>query len=250
MRSVPAAQSQLQNVSVRSHAEVIPASTPITVSVVPAVHDPARITGSSRRFRPPRHRPRGLLLRPVHGRPGQHDRERRPAGDRQVAAHQRGRAAVDGGGLHDRARQPAAVLRRRGGQDRPAHHLPGRPEPVHARVVAVQPRPVPVLADRLPRAAGDRREHAQPGGARHHHQRLQRADRTGPRPSASGTASPACPWRSGRWPAASSSAPSAGAASSGRTSPSAWPRSRSPRCSCPTPRPSGAARPTRSARSW
>src|SRR6202020_593960 len=37
MRSVPAAQSQLQNVSVRSHAEVIPASTPITASVVPAV---------------------------------------------------------------------------------------------------------------------------------------------------------------------------------------------------------------------
>src|SRR6202035_2950426 len=45
MRSVPAAQSQLQNVSVRSHAEVIPASTPITVSVVPAVHDSAESLG-------------------------------------------------------------------------------------------------------------------------------------------------------------------------------------------------------------
>jgi EmrB/QacA subfamily drug resistance transporter len=38
MRSVPAAQSQLQNVSLRSRADVIPASTPITVSVAPAVH--------------------------------------------------------------------------------------------------------------------------------------------------------------------------------------------------------------------
>ena len=45
MRSVPAAQPQLQNVSVRSHAEVIPASTPITVSVVPAVHDSAESLG-------------------------------------------------------------------------------------------------------------------------------------------------------------------------------------------------------------
>src|ERR1700749_2028557 len=45
MRSVPAAQSQLQNVSVRSHAEVIPASTPITASVVPAVHDSAESLG-------------------------------------------------------------------------------------------------------------------------------------------------------------------------------------------------------------
>src|ERR1700761_4988885 len=45
MRSVPAAQSQLQNVYTRSHAEVIPSSTPITVSVVPAVHDPAESQG-------------------------------------------------------------------------------------------------------------------------------------------------------------------------------------------------------------
>src|ERR1700743_3246966 len=45
MRSVPAAQSQLQNVSVRSHTEVIPASTPITASVVPAVHDSAESLG-------------------------------------------------------------------------------------------------------------------------------------------------------------------------------------------------------------
>src|ERR1700760_414463 len=53
MRSVPAAQSQLQTVSVQSHAGVIPASTPITVSVVPAVHDPAESAqaaiGSGRR---------------------------------------------------------------------------------------------------------------------------------------------------------------------------------------------------------
>src|SRR5215469_2505392 len=45
MRSVPAAQSQLHNVSVRSRADVIPASTPITVSVVPAVHDPRESLG-------------------------------------------------------------------------------------------------------------------------------------------------------------------------------------------------------------
>src|SRR5580704_10163329 len=45
MRSVPAAQSQLQNVSVRSHGDVIPGSTPITVSVVPAVHDPDESPG-------------------------------------------------------------------------------------------------------------------------------------------------------------------------------------------------------------
>src|ERR1700734_3202017 len=45
MRSVPAAQPQLQNVSIRSRADVIPASTPITVSVVPAVHDPEESPG-------------------------------------------------------------------------------------------------------------------------------------------------------------------------------------------------------------
>src|ERR1700742_1945893 len=45
MRSVPAAQSQLQNVPVRSRAEVIPAATPITASVVPAVHDSAESLG-------------------------------------------------------------------------------------------------------------------------------------------------------------------------------------------------------------
>src|ERR1700726_3267578 len=45
MRSVPAAQSQLQNVSVRSHAEVILPSTPIRASVVRAVHDSAESLG-------------------------------------------------------------------------------------------------------------------------------------------------------------------------------------------------------------
>src|SRR5580698_9266079 len=47
MRSVPAARSQLQNVSTRSRADVIPPSTPITVSVVPAVHDPAESLGAA-----------------------------------------------------------------------------------------------------------------------------------------------------------------------------------------------------------
>src|SRR6201997_2308003 len=45
MRSVPAAQSQLQNVYTRSHAEVIPSSTPVTVSVVPAVPDSPEALG-------------------------------------------------------------------------------------------------------------------------------------------------------------------------------------------------------------
>src|ERR1700753_1985017 len=45
MRSVPDAQSQLRNVSTRSHAEVMPASALIAVSVVPAVHDPAESLG-------------------------------------------------------------------------------------------------------------------------------------------------------------------------------------------------------------
>src|SRR6202050_4184073 len=39
MRSVSAAQHQLQNVSLRSHAEIVPASTPITASVATVVHD-------------------------------------------------------------------------------------------------------------------------------------------------------------------------------------------------------------------
>src|ERR1700691_3111802 len=39
MRSVSAAQSQLQNVSLRSHGEIVPASTPITASVATVVHD-------------------------------------------------------------------------------------------------------------------------------------------------------------------------------------------------------------------
>src|ERR1700752_5230218 len=45
MRSVPDAQSQLQNVSTRSHNEAIPVSAPITVSVAPAGHDPAESLG-------------------------------------------------------------------------------------------------------------------------------------------------------------------------------------------------------------
>src|SRR5579871_3977181 len=40
MRSVPAAQSQLQNVYGRSRADVIPPSTPITASVATVVHEP------------------------------------------------------------------------------------------------------------------------------------------------------------------------------------------------------------------
>src|ERR1700744_522967 len=47
MRSVPAAQSQLQNVSVRSLDEVMPASTSITAPVVPAVHDPGESLGAA-----------------------------------------------------------------------------------------------------------------------------------------------------------------------------------------------------------
>jgi EmrB/QacA subfamily drug resistance transporter len=47
MRSVPAAQSQLQNVYGRSHADVIPPSTPITVSVAPAVHEPVDEFGAA-----------------------------------------------------------------------------------------------------------------------------------------------------------------------------------------------------------
>src|ERR1700727_2592912 len=39
MRSVSAAQSQLQSVSCRSHDEIVPASTPITASVATVVHD-------------------------------------------------------------------------------------------------------------------------------------------------------------------------------------------------------------------
>src|SRR6202041_54102 len=39
MRSVSAGQSQLQNVSLRSHGEIVPASTPITATVAPGVHD-------------------------------------------------------------------------------------------------------------------------------------------------------------------------------------------------------------------
>src|ERR1700744_2113653 len=39
MRSVSAGQSRLQNVSLRSHGEIVPASTPITASVATVVHD-------------------------------------------------------------------------------------------------------------------------------------------------------------------------------------------------------------------
>ena len=237
MRSVPAAQSQLRNVSVRSRAEVIPASTPITVSVVPAVHDPAEslgaAIGSGRR---------AVVLAvccsalfmvgldntivnvglPEIGK----SLHTSVAGLQWTVA---GYTIVLASLLH--------VLRRGGGPDRPADHLPGRPEPVHARVVAVQPGAVPVLADRASAccrgsagACSTRRRSASSPTC-------SARRRTGPRRSASGTACPACPWRSGRWPAASWSARSAGAASSGRTSRSGWPRSRSPRCSCRTRRP-------------
>src|SRR5487761_296822 len=53
MRSVPAAQSRLQNVSMRSHGEAISAATPVTASVVTAVpgpsQSPAVAVGSGRR---------------------------------------------------------------------------------------------------------------------------------------------------------------------------------------------------------
>jgi EmrB/QacA subfamily drug resistance transporter len=53
MRSVSAAHSQLQNVSVRSHAEIIPPSPSITATVVPVVHSgamsPSVAVGSGRR---------------------------------------------------------------------------------------------------------------------------------------------------------------------------------------------------------
>src|ERR1700691_1685146 len=53
MRSVSAAQPQLQNVSLRSHPERVPASTPITASVSTVVHDPGQslsvAIGSGRR---------------------------------------------------------------------------------------------------------------------------------------------------------------------------------------------------------
>ena len=42
MRSVSAAQSQLQNVSLRSRREMVPASTPITASVATVVHEPGQ----------------------------------------------------------------------------------------------------------------------------------------------------------------------------------------------------------------
>src|SRR6202161_1282489 len=40
MRSVSTAHSQLQNVSLRSHGEIVPASTPVTASVSAVVHEP------------------------------------------------------------------------------------------------------------------------------------------------------------------------------------------------------------------
>src|SRR5580658_6318981 len=53
MRSVSAAQLQLQNVALRSRAEIVPASTPITASVSTVVHDPGQSlsvpVGSGRR---------------------------------------------------------------------------------------------------------------------------------------------------------------------------------------------------------
>jgi len=53
MRSVSAAQSQLHNVSMRSHAGIVPPSTPITASVVPVVQPEAKslsvAIGSGRR---------------------------------------------------------------------------------------------------------------------------------------------------------------------------------------------------------
>jgi len=53
MRSVSAAQLQLQNVALRSRAEIVPASTPITASVTTVVHDPGQslsvAIGSGRR---------------------------------------------------------------------------------------------------------------------------------------------------------------------------------------------------------
>src|SRR6202161_2527968 len=53
MRSVSAAQPQLQNVPMRSRAEIVPASTPITASGSAVVHDPGQslsvAIGSGRR---------------------------------------------------------------------------------------------------------------------------------------------------------------------------------------------------------
>ena len=160
-------------------ADVIPASTPITVSVVPAVHDPAEspgvAVGSGRRAIVLAVCCSALFMVGL-------DNTIVNVGLPEIGASLHTSVA----GLQWTVAGYTIVLASlllfsgaAGRPDRPPHDLPGRPEPVHPRVVAVQPRPVPVLADRLPRPAGGRREHAQPGGARHHHQRLQRAE--GPR---------------------------------------------------------------------
>ncbi len=179
MRSVPAAQSQLQNVSVRSHAEVIPPSTPITVSVVPAVHDhaesPGVAVGSGRRAVVLAVCCSALFMVGL-------DNTIVNVGLPEIGKSLHTSVA----GLQWTVAGYTIVLASLLMFSGAAADRIGRRTIFQVGLSLFtlgswlcSLAPVAVLADRVPRPAGGRREHAQPGGARHHHQRLQRAEGPG-----------------------------------------------------------------------
>ena len=98
-------------------------------------------------------RARDLLHEPADRRAGQHHRERRAAGHPARPARVGLRSAVDDRRLHAGAGEPADAVRLDRRPDRPPAHVPDRPRDLHARLVAVQPRARPRLADRLPRSS-------------------------------------------------------------------------------------------------
>ncbi len=179
MRSVPAAQSQLQNVSVRSHAEVIPASTPITVSVVPAVHDSAEslgvAVGSGRR---------AIVLAVCCSALFMVGLDNTIV---NVGLPEIGKSLhTSVAGLQWTVAGYTIVLASLLMFSGAAADRIGRRTIFQVGLSLFtlgswlcSLAPVIVLADRVPRAAGGRREHAQPGGARHHHECLQRAEGPG-----------------------------------------------------------------------
>ena len=107
-------------------------------------------------------------------------------------------AAVDGGRLHDRAREPVAARRLHRRSTRAQAHLSGGAADLLRRLAAVQPRTRARLADRRAHAAGGRRLDAQPSGDVDHHQRVHRPPRARARDRRVGRGCRASAWHSVR----------------------------------------------------
>ena len=122
-------------------------------------------------------RARARLSRPVHGRAGCNDRERRAAVDSGCAPFHPDEPAVDRQCLHAHVRRLPAARRPRLRPARPPAALHRRDLRVHRGIPDQRRRPVLRRADRGPRPAGAWRRARLARGARNRHHDLRRRRR-------------------------------------------------------------------------